>query len=129
MRYRSRCGHQTVDDTKFSVKRGVYSLPFDVTISTNTLGATIRYSLDGSDPRISTNTKQGSSPLTVRIDPTSTNAGMRDLTPAVTLRAYAFKTGMTSTNVDTQTYIFVDNVLKQTRPASYPVKAAGCKRK
>jgi len=111
---------QVVADTKFSVGRGLYTTPFVVTISTLTPGATIRYTLDCSDPRTSTNTAQGASPLSVTIDPTSTNGGLRALTPAVVLRAYATAPGLTPTNVDTVTYVFPQRVLTQTRPTGFP---------
>jgi len=111
---------QAVGDTSFSVKRGFYSQPLDVVINTSTAGATIRYTLDGSDPTTSGNRAEGPAPLTVRIDPASTNGSLRELTPAVTLRAYALRSGMAPSNVDTQTYVFVDRVLTQTRPSGYP---------
>lgn len=108
-----------VADTQFSARRGLYTNPLVVTVSTATPGATIRYTLDCSDPRISPNSVQGPSPLVVTIDPTSTNGGLRPLTPAVVLRAYAFAPGMTPTNVDTQTYVFPARVLSQQRPAGF----------
>lgn len=108
-----------VADTQFSQKRGLYYAPLQVTISTATPGAFIRYTLDCSDPRTSSNFAQGTAPVTVAIDPLSTNNGLRSLTPAVVLRAFAWAPGMTSTNVDTETYIFPDRVLVQTRPAGF----------
>jgi hypothetical protein len=108
-----------VADTQFSVPRGLYSAPFQLAISTATPGATIRYTLDCSDPRASTVAAQGASPLLVTIDPASTNGGLRPLTPAVVVRAYAFAPGMTSTNIDTVTYVFPARVLTQTRPAGF----------
>lgn len=109
---------QSVDDTSFSIDRGFYDQPFDVVVSSLTPGANVRYTLDGSDPTSSGNYAEGPSPLTVRIDPASSN--LRRLTPAVTLRAFAFKSGMASSNVDTHTYVFVDRVLQQTRPSGLP---------
>ncbi|MFY9342003.1 MAG: lamin tail domain-containing protein [Planctomycetota bacterium] len=109
----------TVADTQFSAPRGLYAQPFVLTITTATPGATIRYTLDCSDPRTSTVYAQGPSPLLVTIDPTSTNGGLRPLTPAVVVRAYSFAPGMLPTNVDTLTYVFRDRVLTQTRPAGF----------
>lgn len=108
-----------VADTQFSVPRGLYSAAFPLTISTATPGASIRYTLDCSDPRTSTVAVTGLSPLTLTIDPASNNGGLRPLTPAVVVRAYAFAPGMTSTNVDTVTYVFPQRVLTQTRPAGF----------
>jgi len=94
-----------VKDTNFSVDRGFYSEAFDVEITTDTPGAEIRYTLDGSKPS-ETVGQLYDGPIT--IDTTTM------------LRAVAYKTGYTSTNVDTQTYIFPEQVAAQTRPADYP---------
>ncbi len=45
-----------VEDTQFSVKRGFYSEPFQLTISTATQGAQIRYTTDGTIPTDSNGT-------------------------------------------------------------------------
>ena len=87
-----------VEDTQFSVKRGFYSTAQSVIISTPTAGATIRYTTDGSLPTFA-NGNTYTAPL--------------NIATTTTLRAAAFKTGFTSTNVDTQTYIFLDDVLTQ----------------
>lgn len=108
-----------VADTQFSVPRGLYQAPFQVVVSSATPGATIRYTLDCSDPRTSTLAAQGTTPVTITIDPVSTNGGLRPLTPAVVVRAYAFAPGMTPTNVDTVTYVFPARVPFQTRPAGF----------
>jgi hypothetical protein len=100
-----------VKDTKFKYGRGFFDAPFDEVITTETSGATIIYTLDGSDPRRSKNTVSGTSPLTVAIDPGSITK--RPKTPGVIVRAYAKKAGMEQTNMDTQTYIFVDSVKRQ----------------
>lgn len=88
-----------VADTDFSVKRGFYSQPFDVAITTPTAGATIRYTTDGSEP-------------------TETNgldyAGPISIDGTTTLRAIAIKDGFLATNVDTHTYLFVTDVRNQT---------------
>ncbi len=98
-------------DTKFSHDRGFYDAPFDVVVSTDVDGTMIKYTLDSSDPRISPNALNGLSPVNVRIDPGSTEG--RRPTPAVTLRAYAYESGSEPSNVDTQTYIFLDEVIEQ----------------
>ena len=94
-----------VKDTRFNYKRGFYSSGITVLISSNTDGARIRYTLDGSAP---TPTHGGGdrNPLTVDIDRTTT------------LRVIAYKEGMLSSNVDTQTYLFLKDVLEQ--PARVP---------
>ena len=90
-----------VKDTKFKHGRGFFDVPFDEVITTETPGATIIYTLDGSDPRHSENTVSGMSPLTVIIDPDSITK--RPKTPGVIVRAYARTAGLGETNVDTQT--------------------------
>ena len=89
-----------VRDTKFSSKRGFYDAPFDVAISSNTDGANIRYTTDGSTPSIGIGTLY-TSPISI--------------TTTTTLRAIAYKTGCISTNVDTHTYIFPEDVVDQAR--------------
>lgn len=96
-------GYGWVADTKFSVKRGFYTAPFAVEITTNTAGATIRYTLDGSTPTESYGTIY-TGPITI--------------SGTTVLRAMAYKTGWFSTNVDTQTYLFLANVIAQ--PSTKP---------
>jgi hypothetical protein len=115
---------QQVADTQFSVPRGLYDLPFTLQVTTATPGATIRCTLDCSDPRTSANVVTGTSPLVIAIDPTSTNGGRRPLTPGVVVRAWATAPGMTPTNVDTVTYVFRDRVLVQTRPTGFPTSVS-----
>ncbi|MCH8042337.1 MAG: lamin tail domain-containing protein [Planctomycetes bacterium] len=87
-----------VQDTKFSVDRGFFSEAFQVEIATETAGAEIRYTLDGSRP-----TATRGAVFSVPIDITTTT----------TLRAAAFRPGFLPTNVDTQTYLFLSDVLRQ----------------
>jgi len=94
-----------VADTKFSVDRGFYDAPFAVAIKTDTLGAEIYYTLDGSEP-IPNDGILYSGPI--------------DFNSTTTLRAAAFKSGWQPTDVDAHTYIFLDQVITQTRPAGYP---------
>lgn len=93
------CLPGTVADTKFSHDRGFYEAPFAVSISTRTEGATIRYTIDGSRP-----------------DEThgQTYRGPVGISGTTCLRAMAFKPGLLSTDVDTQTYIFSADVIRQT---------------
>ena len=91
-----------VADTKFDRDRGFYDAPFLVAITTETPGASIRYTTNGSTPT-STN---GS----LYIDPIP-------ISRTTTLRAAAFKTGLDPTNIDTQTYLFVNDIITQTSSA------------
>ncbi|HEY7817257.1 MAG TPA: chitobiase/beta-hexosaminidase C-terminal domain-containing protein, partial [Vicinamibacteria bacterium] len=91
---------ERVRDTKFKYRRGFYSAPFVQVIRTRTPGAKIRYTLDGSAPS-ATRGLGDSNPVAVPVETTTT------------LRAIAYKEGMEPTNVDTQTYIFLRDVLRQ----------------
>jgi hypothetical protein len=100
-----------VSDTSFSLGRGLYDTPQSVTITTATLGATLIYTADGSQPTTSNGVQvapaDASSPPSVTLPISSTTC----------LRARAVKVGFGATNVDTQTYIFPAKVLRQ--DASY----------
>jgi len=87
-----------VADTKFSHDRGFYSNAFEVAITCATTGAVIRYTLDGSEP---TETDGA-----VYADPIRVNG-------TTLLRAAAFKAGYEPSDVDTQTYLFIDDILRQ----------------
>jgi len=90
-----------VADTTFSVDRGLYDTPFDVAITTDTAGATIYYTTDGTKPGPTAPTAH---PYTGPIHISKTTA----------LRAMAHKPGYLATNIDTHTYLFVNDVVSQT---------------
>ena len=99
---------ETVADTKFSVHRGFYVVPFRVKISSNTPGAEIRFTTDGSEPTLD-HGHGGASPQLV------------DIATTTVLRAKAFRDRLEPTNVDTQTYLFAEHVLRQPREVpGYP---------
>lgn len=101
-------------DTRFSINRGFYQTNLTVVVSSDTSGATITYTVDGSDPPTSATAQRGPTPVSVIIDPASTYGGRRPrLTPAVTLRAYASREGRAPSNVDTHTYIYPERVRTQ----------------
>ncbi len=88
-----------VKDTKFSVDRGFFVEPFVLNISSATPRAQIRYTTDGSNPSLY-NGKDYSGPII--------------LIETTVIRAIAFKEGYDPTDVDTHTYIFLDDVIRQT---------------
>ena len=95
-----------VRDTSFSVDRGFYDTPFNVAITSNTAGASFRYTTDGSPPSEIAGTFY-TGPISIS---TTTN-----------LRVIGYKADHISTDVDTQTYIFLDDVLQQsTNPSGFP---------
>jgi len=102
-----------VDDTKFSHDRGFYTSEFSVIISSDTEGAEIRYTLDGSTP-----TEMHGSIYSAPVEISNSNG-------TATLRAAAFKPGWMSTNIDTHTYIFANNVKNQITPAPGVSPATG----
>lgn len=87
-----------VSDTAFNIDRGHYDSPFDVTIGTLTPDAQIYYTTDGTEP-------------------TPTNGtlyeGPLNIATTTILRAAAFKENFIPTNVDTQSYLFLNDVLSQ----------------
>ncbi|MCO6047477.1 lamin tail domain-containing protein [Aeoliella sp. ICT_H6.2] len=100
-------------DTAFSHDRGFYDASFDLTItavgpdSVEIPDVTIRYTVDGSMPTLANGSTYAGP---IKVDPATlsyTDAGV------VTVRAAAFKDGYFSSNVDTQTYVFLDAVLGQ----------------
>ena len=96
-----------IADTRFDPDRGYYSSNITVTITSDTLGATIVYTTDGSDPTLDHGTT---------IVPPNTNS-LSVATVAIgqttVLRAAAYKEGLRPTNVDTHTYLFLADVIQQ----------------
>ena len=83
---------------EFSVERGFYDTAFDLTLTTPTPAAQIRFTLDGSTPKSNTGIVYGS-PFTIG--------------GTTIIRAAAFKPNYQDPNVVTKTYIFVGDVIKQ----------------
>ncbi len=99
-------GTLVADGVEFSVGRGFYDEPFQVAITPITLGATIRYTIDGSAPT-ETNGRAYRGPIAVGT--------------TTTLRAAAFKPGYQPGTIGTHTYIFLDDVLRQpNNPPGFP---------
>ncbi|TKJ38957.1 MAG: hypothetical protein CEE38_04480 [Planctomycetes bacterium B3_Pla] len=95
----AKCISDVVADTNFSHDRGFYDAPFSVSITTATEGATICYTTDGSAP----------SEIHGYVYRAPVN-----ISTTTTLRAIAFKPGWLSTDVNTQSYIFLADVVGQT---------------
>ncbi len=93
-----------VKDTKFSIDRGFFTEPFQVEITTGTPGATIYYSTNGQEPG------EGSL-FTGPIE--HLYSGPITIDKTTVLRAVAFKEGLGQSDIDTQTYIFTQDVAKQ----------------
>ncbi|MFT7513621.1 MAG: hypothetical protein ACI9QL_002835 [Candidatus Omnitrophota bacterium] len=95
-----------VEDTKFSVDRGIFTNSFMLAITSATASATIRYTLDSSEPTETTGILY-------------TGPFLMDDTRVV--RAAAYKVGYHATDIDTHSYLFIHNVINFTNaPAGYP---------
>ncbi|MDE0820174.1 MAG: lamin tail domain-containing protein, partial [Opitutales bacterium] len=95
-----------VKDTKFSHDRGFHDRPFDLSISTDTGGTKIYYTIDGSKPSAQNGTLYANS---ISISNTTT------------LRAIAVKSGHVPTNIDTHTYLFTSGIISQpATPSGFP---------
>ncbi|MHC4424487.1 MAG: lamin tail domain-containing protein [Planctomycetota bacterium] len=100
-----------VADTTFSNDRGFYDVPFEVAVECETPGARIHFTTDGSAPS-ETHGQEYTSPIPIYT--------------TTCLRALAFKPGWIPTNVDTQTYIFLDHVINQPgNPPGFPTSWGG----
>jgi hypothetical protein len=87
-----------VSPVQFSVERGFYEAPVTVELANATTGATIRYTTDGSVPS-ETNGTIYAEPIS--IDTTTL------------LRAAAFKPNLRPSEVETHSYLFLDDLLTQ----------------
>ncbi len=100
-----------VEEPQISPGHGFYGSPISVTISCSTPGVTICYTLDGSEP------------YTVsagRVNPTaSVYSGPVQIGRTTCLRAIAIRNGWQPSPIETQTYIFVSDVIKQS-PGGVP---------
>ena len=94
-----------VADTKFSVDRGFFTAAFNVEITCTTVDATIRYTTNGTMPTATTG---------------FVYAGPVRIAGTTVLRAAAFKTGFQPSNVDTQTYLFLTDVVQQSPTGAPP---------
>jgi hypothetical protein len=107
-----------VSDTKFSRNSGFYDTPFYLTIATETDGAFIFYTLDGSEPDDLESSSRSPNGV-VYTGPVLINT-------TTCLRARAVKPGWMSSNTDSRTYIFLDDVIRQPRkPAGFPSSWGG----
>ncbi len=83
-----------VADTQFSRNRGFHTDPFDLEITSDTPGAQIYYTTDGSAPSLAASFYDGPIPIQA----------------TTVIRAAAFKDGYIPSNSDTHTYIFAADV-------------------
>jgi len=94
-----------VDAPQFSQTRGFLETPFDLTLSSETPGAVLRYTTNGTWPN-ATNGLVYSGPIPIR--------------GTSILRAAAFKDGLQPSAVKTHTYLFLQDVLRQSTNGAAP---------
>lgn len=96
-----------VEFPQVDVERGFFDSTFDVTVSDATPGATLVYTTDGSRPTL-TNGIQITAP-----DVDTPPASAIRVSETTTLSVAAFQEDHYPSRVNTQTYIFVDDVINQ----------------
>src|SRR6266545_929315 len=94
-----------VSDTKFDHDRGFYDAPFSLSITTATANATIIYTSNGSVPSLSNGI---------------TYSGPIPISATTVIRAAAFLAGFEPSDVDTQTYVFLSDVIRQSPNGEIP---------
>lgn len=105
-----------VADVVLSHERGFYDSPFPLTLTCETPGAVIRYTLDGSEPGVQTDRT-----VTGRI-----YSKPLQITKTTCLRVLAMKAGCESGKPSAHTYIFLSDVIHQpANPAGFPALWAG----
>jgi len=98
-------------EMEFSRSRGFYTEPFAVTITAGTPDALVFYTTDGSSPLDNDRGIPTGRPYTGPIPVSTTTC----------LRAVAFKPDWIPSNVNTQTYLFLDDVIRQpSNPPGWP---------
>ncbi len=91
-------------EPEFSKTRGFYESTFELVINSPE-NLKIKYTLDGSNPKTSTNAIISQSPATITINPLIT-AGQRGQNPGVVVRAVCYGAGYADSKVATHTYLF-----------------------
>jgi hypothetical protein len=94
-----------VANTKFNPSRGFYDSPFSLSITSATDNATIIYTTNGSVPSLANGTIY-TTPLSI--------------SRTTVIRAAAFKNGFQPSDVDTHSYIFVGDVVRQSPNGETP---------
>ena len=87
-----------VPDVVFSAQRGYFNTPFSLTLSSPMPEVQIRYTTDGTAPTATTGTIY-TAPIPV--------------TTTTTVRACAYRTGYTSLRPETQTYLYLQDIIQQ----------------
>lgn len=107
---------QTSDSLKvvFSQPSGFYTNTFELKLDVPDQAYDIIYTIDGTNPQKSITALNGGKSKTITVDPSSTTG--RAKTPCYLVRASLQKPGLDPSFPLTQTYIFLDQVITQTKP-------------
>lgn len=107
---------QTSDSLKvvFSQPNGFYTNAFDLRLDSPDPGLSLVYTIDGSNPQTSPTAINAGQSAVVSIDPGSING--RPKTPCFIVRASLRQGTMLPSFPLTQTYIFLDQVMRQEHP-------------
>ena len=90
----------------FNVQRGMFEAPFTLHLSCDLPGATIRFTTDGSEPTASTG---------------AVYSGPMEIADTTVIRAIATKPDMLPSATVTHTYLFLEQVVRQSsNPAGFP---------
>ncbi len=100
-----------VADPRFSHPHGFYEESIEVEVASDTPGATLVYTTDGSEPTL-TNGVQ------ILADPSRGPTVRLEIGQTTTLRAAAFKEGWVATDASTQSYFFLADILQRARFSS-----------
>ena len=95
---------------EFSHQRGFYIDPFQLTISCDSPGVVIKYTLNGSNPFTSASAFSASIPFSIMIDPSVTSS--RDKAPGFIIRVCATKNDTLASDIITQTYLFLNKMIE-----------------
>ncbi|MBM3846711.1 MAG: hypothetical protein FJ405_10575, partial [Verrucomicrobia bacterium] len=97
--------YNKVRDTKFSHDRGFYATNFNLVITSETPGASIRYTLNGTPP----------SPVAGTLF-----TGPIPINKTTTVRAIAYRSGFVPSDVDTHTYLYTRDIILQSPNGEAP---------
>ena len=94
-----------VEEPVASVERGFYDAAFNVQITSPTPGATLVYTIDGTEPTLSNG---------VQVAPANSSSSAQTnlfVSTTTSLRATAFRTGFLTQGATTNTYVFLDDTI------------------
>lgn len=94
----------------FSHERGIYTEPFKLEISASISSAKVKYTLDGTNPFISSTAKSANSQIQITIDPS--NITDRDTAPGFIVSACSVQDDTLVDKPVSHTYLFIDKIVE-----------------